>query len=100
MRLRVSPRARKRALLVNGWWKEERAAAPSLFLDELYGCFELLLSSPEMGPVVKRDKKRREVRRVLLQRTQQYLYYRVDKRREVLHVITVWGAQRGRLPAL
>jgi hypothetical protein len=38
--------------------------------------------------------------RLLLPRTEQHLYYSVDKAGGVVRVITIWGARRGRPPRL
>jgi plasmid stabilization system protein ParE len=99
MKLQMNAEARRRALLVDGWWRENRPAAPSLFSVELTHAFELLVSSPRLG-VVYQQLGKRLVYRYLLPKTQQHLYYWVDDERDTLRVLTIWGAARGRPPGL
>ena len=38
--------------------------------------------------------------RVLMRRTEQYLYYSLDEAAGIITVLTIWGSRRGRGPTL
>ncbi|MCA9646840.1 MAG: type II toxin-antitoxin system RelE/ParE family toxin [Polyangiaceae bacterium] len=99
MRLRVARRAERQIETIAAWWAENRHAAPALFLDELDYTFRLICDAPGVGvpwPTVRRP----ELRRVLLPRTRYHVYFRADKIADVVYVMAVWGAPRGRTPKL
>ncbi len=60
---------------------------------------KLLKSQPTLG-LVYQALDGEVVRRMLLPRTQQHVYYVVDEEQGVVLVYTVWGARRGRGPKL
>jgi plasmid stabilization system protein ParE len=47
-----------------------------------------------------RSRHRRGVRRLLLPRSQYWVYYEVDDEREEVRVLAVWRALRGKAPPL
>ena len=99
MIVRFSPRARRRVKVVATWWRENRPHAPTLFDEELHAAIEKLRDAPNLGAVyevVEGDV----VRRLLLPRTAQHLYYGVDAGLGVVLIHSVWGARRGRGPRL
>jgi hypothetical protein len=85
--------------LVATWWRRNRQVAPTLFDDELHAAVETLKLQPMLGPVY-RAVDGEVVRRVLLPKTAQHLYYVVDETNGMVVVYTVWGARRGRGPKL
>jgi plasmid stabilization system protein ParE len=93
VRALISPRAEKRVEAIDAHW-----AAP-IFRDELDAAIARLETSPEMGEVYTR-RRQRLVRRVLLEKSQQYLYYTVDHEAGEIQVLTVWGTARRRGPRL
>ena len=99
MKVRFSPRARRRVHVVARWWRENRSAVPTLFDDELDAVIEKLKSQPTLGidyQIVSGEL----IRRTLLPKTAQHVYYAVDDRVGVIVIYTVWGARRGRPPTL
>jgi plasmid stabilization system protein ParE len=59
----------------------------------------LLASTPEMGsPCVEREGV--VVRRVLLRKTRNHVYYEIDRANGVVMIIAVWGAPKGEGPKL
>ncbi len=70
-----------------------------LFARELAEAQRLLAETPEMGAPYQ---KRRGivVRRVLLPKTQNHVYYEVDRVRDVVMILAVWGVPKGRGPRL
>jgi len=68
--------------------------------------YELLLQQLELCTPLSplgtpfQAARRRNVRRVLLRKSKQHIYYAIDEAADVVEVITIWGAQRGREPRL
>ena len=93
MKLQMNAEARRRAQLINSWWREHRPAASNLFIEELTAAFDLLLTSPRIGTRYQALSKRL-IHRYLLQKTQQHVYYWVDDNQQTLRVLTIWGAIR------
>ena len=99
MKVRFSPRARRRAATVNKWWLANRPDVPDLFDRELAEVTKNLAATPTLGTIYGTIRGKL-VLRLLLPRTEPHLYYSVDKGTGVVGVITVWGARRGRPPKL
>jgi plasmid stabilization system protein ParE len=97
--VRFSPRARRRVKVVAKWWRENRPAVPTLFEDELIAAVERLRSLPTRGPVYA-TVDGVIIRRLLLPRTEQHVFYGMDEEGLVIVIHTVWGARRGRGPRL
>ena len=66
--------------------------------DELESAYALIQDLPLAGEAVPHTRIR-HVRRVLLGRTQYYLYYAVVDERTI-RVLALWHTSRGRRPAL
>lgn len=59
----------------------------------------LLANTPEMGsPYAEREGVL--VRRVLLRKTRNHVYYEIDRANGVVMIIAVWGAPKGEGPKL
>jgi plasmid stabilization system protein ParE len=84
------PRARRQAAAVQTWWVTHRELAPTMFRDELARVIALLQDTPELGIRVRE----REIRRILLPDTEQFLFYRVRPRAKRIEVVALWGAAR------
>ena len=54
---------------------------------------------PEAGPAYV-SRRARGYRRILLPRTQYFLYYRVDPARKLITIGAIWYAGRGKEPPL
>lgn len=81
------------------WWSANRPAAPTLVLDEFERCVALLASTPDAGPRFHRTRVP-GVRRLVMRRTNNLVYYVHDASNEIVYVIAVWGGPRGSEPAL
>jgi hypothetical protein len=68
------------------WWGENRPAAPDLFAREFRDTLAIIRATPGAG--------------VLMPKTQNHVYFRVDEGRKVIHVVGVWGTPKGRGPKL
>lgn len=99
MKVFFTARARRRAGIVATWWRANRPVAPTLFEDELLGATRRLETPVALG-VVYSTVRGRPVYRLLLPQSAQHLYYSVDAKAERVIVHTIWGARRGRGPAL
>jgi plasmid stabilization system protein ParE len=67
-----------------------------MFRDELARVIALLQANPELGVCVRG----RDVRRLLLPDTEQFVFYRVRTRVKRIEVVALWGAARGSGPPL
>ena len=75
--LRIGERARVQMNRALAWWIEHRPAAPDLLDEELVLAFERVRETPHAGQLVR--GRRTIARRVLLPRTEYFLYYRADE---------------------
>jgi plasmid stabilization system protein ParE len=96
--VRFSPQALAQAQAAHTWWRKNRPAAPRLFRNELAEALELLRAAPEIGQPYP-HRRRRDVRRFVLQRTRYYLYYVITPADGVT-ILAVWSALRGKAPPL
>jgi hypothetical protein len=76
-----------------------RDKAPGLFARELADAERHLLTLTESGELW-RIRRKRIIRRWLLEKTAQHLYYEYRPKHEEVLVLTLWGARRGRGPRL
>ena len=99
MKTRFTAEAKRRIKTIRIWWRDHRPAAATLFIDELRAGLAQIRAMPDSGMPYQSCYGRR-VRRVLLPRTRQFLYYSVDPARTEILVHIVWGATRGQQPNL
>jgi len=95
--IRVSPRAARQIRAAATWWLKNRTAAAHLFADELDAAFALIVDLPFAGEAVTHARIG-NLRRVLLGRTQHYLYYVAAPDRSVVDVLSLWHTSRERNP--
>jgi hypothetical protein len=96
--IKLTRRAEARIEIVDRFWRKNRLDAPDLLKQELAAAEFLLSQDPYAGRAhIIRGK---ELRRVLLPRTEQWLYYAVRPAQGLIVVQTIWGARRGRDPRL
>ena len=93
MNVKVTKRAERRIEIVDRFWRKNRQA-PDLLKDELAVAAALLSQDPYAGTAcVVRGK---ELWRLLLPRTEQWVYYVFREKQGIVVVQTIWGARRGR----
>lgn len=80
MKFEISKRARRQIEKIARWWRDNRAAAPTMFLDELEQAEQRLRDNPEVGTVYARHRTG-DVRRLLLPGSGHHLYYRYQRAR-------------------
>jgi len=81
------------------WWVEHRPAAPTLFADELEATLKQVCEMPGAG-VAWPTPRRSSLRRILMPRTRNHVYFRVDEQHQIVVVLAVWGAAKQRGPKL
>jgi plasmid stabilization system protein ParE len=80
------------------WWRENRPAARTLFEEELRAALEQIRTIPNLGSTY-RAMPGLEHRRVLMPKTAYHVYYRIV-RPNLVRIVSVWSAVRGREPKL
>jgi hypothetical protein len=98
VRVKVTKRAERRIEIVDRFWRKNRLDAPNLFKEELTAAEIRLSEDPLAGKACVIHGN--QLRRLLLERTEQWVYYVVRARQQLIVVWTVWGARRGRDPKL
>jgi len=99
VKLIFSTEAEQDAETIDTWWRQNRLDAPQLFAEELASVCEAILRNPL---ILKAYGERRGmvIRRWQLERTEQHVYYVADVDNDLITVLRVWGARRGRGPRL
>jgi hypothetical protein len=77
---------------------ENRDKAPELFEEELSAAYFQIASDPSVGKLYTVSRGRR-ILRVLTGKTKNHVYY-YQHSPDVIRVVSVWGAVRGRGPKL
>ena len=97
-RLEVAERAQADVEYQGTWWRTNRDKAPDLFDQELAIAYAVIREQPEYGQryTVVRGQ---QVWRYLMPKTRRHVYYRLDGD-DLIRVMAVWGAVRGRGPKL
>jgi plasmid stabilization system protein ParE len=90
MSLRLTPRALGEAKRIKTWWRRNRPAAPDLFEQEFAAALDRIARAPGLGSLYAEAALEVAVRRVLLPKTLNHVYYTVDG--EDVVVLSVWGA--------
>lgn len=102
MKVKLTPRALQRAQIIAAWLRKNRPGAEEVFEREFQHVASKLTSMSSQGPLgtIHDVSHGQTIRRVLLPRTQQHLYYSIDETADAVIVRTIWGARRGRGPKL
>lgn len=99
MKFCITLRARRQVERERKWWEEHRDKSPGLFAQELAEAERHLTTLPESGELW-RIRRKQTIRRWLLEKTGQHLYYVYHLEREEVLILALWGARRGRDPKL
>jgi plasmid stabilization system protein ParE len=91
----VGPDAEEDILNVDTWWRENRLAAPDLFLNELTHALALIAAPHYVGPRYV-NRLYPGMRRYLMRSTRYHVYYL--PRDQDLVIVAIWGAVRGITP--
>jgi plasmid stabilization system protein ParE len=99
VRLVFAPEAEEDVDRIDTWWRENRRDAPRLFAEELAYARDQILRNPLIyKPYCERNGV--TIRRWLMRRTEQHVYYEVDLEHDLVIVLRVWGARRKYGPKL
>ena len=99
MKLRLARRAVAEAKQIKSWWRDNRPDSPDLFEQELdAGLVRIAAKGGMIGSLYEEASLEVPVRKVLLPKTQNHIYYAVEGDEVV--VISIWGAARKRGPKL
>jgi plasmid stabilization system protein ParE len=98
MNLRLTPRALAEAKRIKTWWHRHRSSVPDLFERELDVALAHILATPTLGILYDQGDLEVPVRRVLLPKSKNHVYYAVEATEVV--VLSIWGAPKGRGPNL
>ncbi len=99
MKLRLAKRTAREIERKSKWWADNRPAAPTLFAEELKATLLRIAQAPNSG-VPWPTAKRPNLQRVLMVETGNHIYFEIDERNNVVNVLALWGATRGRAPKL
>jgi plasmid stabilization system protein ParE len=99
VKLRIGKRAQRQAERIEEWWVEHRPAAPTLFTDELEHVFRVICERSDAG-VSWPTSRRPKLRRILMPRTENHVYFQIDADGETVYVLSIWGGPRGATPKL
>jgi plasmid stabilization system protein ParE len=98
VRLKFTPRALAEAKRMRAWWRRNRPAASEAFDEELSAALDRIARAPESGRLYEEGNLDVPVRRVLLPRTLNHVYYAMDG--DDVVVLSVWGALHAGGPRL
>lgn len=98
LRVELAPDAREQIAERGRWWRKNRPKNRGLFRQELRAAIDMLSERPEAGPIA--EDAGAGVHKLLLPRTQHYVYYRIDWTGQRVNVLLVWHTARERPPRL
>jgi plasmid stabilization system protein ParE len=90
MTLRLTPRALAEAKRIKTWWRRNRPAAPDLFDQEFTAALDRIAQAPRLARLYEEGDLDVPIRRVLLPKTLNHVYY-TEEGRDVV-VLSAWGA--------
>ena len=97
MKVRLSEEAQQQARRIRQWWRRNRTKAPNLFQEELRKARRRLAVAAHEGQAYGRFQGEL-VRRVLLEKTRNHVYYVIDETDRVVRIVSIHGAVRGSGP--
>ena len=100
MRVRFTPEARLSVREKRAWWEQHREKAPELFIEELSAIVSKLRDGTDSERHEYGARGGRIVWRILMPKTRNHVYYRVDEAREEVEVLLIWNAIAGRMPEM
>lgn len=94
---RIKARAQREIERAAKWWAENRLASPGAVRKDVQDALEILTEQPAIGTKVDTGRPL-QVRRLLLDRTKYFFYYRVNGNQ--LEVLSVWHSGREHGPSV
>ena len=100
MRVRFTPDARIAAREKQAWWEQHREKAPQLFAVELADLMAKLRSGDDHERQKYAARGGHIIWRILMPRTRNHVYYRLDQAAREVEVLMIWNAVAGAGPEL
>lgn len=98
MRARFTPEARLAVREKRAWWEQHRSKAPRLFIEELTEVVAKLRAGADQERQAYAARGGRVVFRLLMPKTRNHVYYRVDDDAKEVEILIVWNAVAGAGP--
>lgn len=98
MRVRFTPEARLAVREKRTWWEQHRDKAPRLFVEELATVVAKLRHGADDERQQYAARGGRIIWRVLMPKTRNHVYYRLDEAAKEVEILLVWNAVAGTRP--
>lgn len=99
LELQVTALAAQHIRAAEQWWRIHRTAAPNAVRQELERAFALITAQPRLGSLAN-NVKLSGVRRIFLPLITYHLYYHVVRSGDIVEVVALWHARRGKEPPI
>ena len=100
MRVRFTPEALAAVREKRSWWEQQREKAPHLFVDELSAIVTKLREGADHERQKYAARSGRVIWRILMPKTRNHVYYRLDEAAAEVEIIVVWNAVAAASPRL
>jgi hypothetical protein len=100
VRVRFTPEARLAIREKRAWWAQHREKAPRLFVEELTMIVAKLRTGAENERQAYAARGGRIIFRILMPKTRNHVYYRVDDAAQEVEILIIWNAVAGATPDL
>ena len=100
MRIRFTPEALQAARTKRAWWEQHRDKAPRLFVIELAAVVAKLRDGADEDRQRYGLRGGRVIWRLLMPKTRNHVYYRIDPTGGVVEILVIWNATAGASPEL
>ena len=100
MKVRFTPEARQAVREKRAWWEQHREKAPRLFVEELATFVAKLREGADQERQQYGARGGRIIWRILMPRTRNHLYYRLNEAEHEVEVLLVWNAVAGAAPGV
>lgn len=100
MRARFTPEARLAVREKRAWWEAHRQKAPRLFVQELAAIIVKLRDGGDHERQQYAARNGRIIWRLLMPKTRNHIYYRLDEAAGEVEILLVWNAVAGATPDL
>jgi hypothetical protein len=100
VRVRFTPEARLAIREKRAWWEAHREKAPRLFVEELAAVVAKLREGTDKERHEYAVRRGRIIWRILMPKTKNHVYYRVDHTAREAEILLVWNAVSRAAPDL
>ena len=98
MRVRFTPEARLAVREKRAWWEQHREKSPRLFVEELATIVAKLRDGADEERQQYAARGGRFIWRILMPKTRNHIYYRLNDAVEEVEILLVWNAVAGATP--